>query len=79
MLLVPGTGGGYSVGFQTASIMVDFNVTLVIEETFTLAADQKSKIKSARNAYMHVLAYQLDYIKQSNLIVIDNKQMMMVL
>ena len=47
---------------QTVGI-VDCGVTLVIEETLALAADQQSKVKLASNANGPVLAYQLDTIK----------------
>ena len=67
LLLVQGTGGGTSDVTQTVGI-VDCGVTLVIEETLALSADQKSKIKSASNAYGPVLAYQLDFLKQTHLI-----------
>ena len=63
LLLVQGTGGGKSAVVQTVGI-VDCGVTLVIEETIALSADQKSKIKSASNAYGPVLAYHLDSLKK---------------
>ena len=67
LLLVQGTGAGKSAVAQTVGI-VDCGVTLVIEETLALAADQQSKVKSASNANGPVLAYQLDSIKKPNLI-----------
>ena len=67
LLLVQGTGAGKSAVAQTVGI-VDCGVTLVIEETLALAADQQSKVKSASNANGPVLAYLLDSIKKTNLI-----------
>ena len=67
LLLVQGTGAGKSAVAQTVGI-VDCGVTLVIEETLALAADQQSKVKSASNANGPVLAYQLDSIKKPDLI-----------
>ena len=62
LLLVQGTGGGKSAVAQTVGV-VDCGVTLVIEELLAVATDQKTKVKSASNAYGPVLAYQLDSIK----------------
>ena len=56
LLLVQDTGGGKSAVAQTVGI-VDCGVTLVIEETLALAADQKSKIRTASNKFSPVLAY----------------------
>ena len=66
LLLVQGTGGGKSAVAQTVGC-VDCGVTLVIVETLALAADQKSKIKSANGIYGPILAYQLDYMKEKHL------------
>ena len=63
MLLVQGTGGGKSAVAQTVG-SVECGVTLVIEATLALAADQRSKVAQARNTYGPVLAYQLDSIKK---------------
>ena len=67
LLLVQGTGAGKSAVAQTVGI-VNRGITLVIEETLALAADQQSKVKSASNANGLVLAYQLDTVKKPNLI-----------
>ena len=50
LLLVQGTGGGKSAVAHTVRY-VDCGVTIIIEETLTLAADQKSKVGQARNSY----------------------------
>ena len=67
LLLVQGTGGGKSAVAQTVGD-VNFGVILVIEELLTVATDQKTKVKSASNAYGPVLAYQLDSIKNPVLV-----------
>jgi len=67
LLLVQGTGGGKSVVAQTVG-GIDCGVTLVIEELLDVATDQKTKVKSASNAYGPVLAYQLDSIKNQLLV-----------
>ena len=67
LLLVQGTGGGKSAVAQTAGC-VDCGVTIIIEETLALAADQKSKVGRARNSYGPVLAYQLDSVKKPHLV-----------
>ena len=67
LLLVQGTGGGKSAVAQTFGI-VDGGVTLIIVETLSLAADQRSKIVSANGIYGPVLAYQLDSVKQKHLV-----------
>ena len=73
LLLVQGTGGGKSAVAQTVGC-VDCGVTVIIEATLALAADQRSKVKSAQNTYGPVLAYQLDSIKKPHLITkLQNK------
>lgn len=67
LLLVQGTSGGKSAVAQTFGI-VDGGVTLIIVETLSLAADQRSKIVSANGIYGPVLAYQLDSVKQKHLV-----------
>ena len=67
LLLVQGTGGGKSAVARTVGC-VDCGVTLVIVETLALAADQKSKIKSANGIYGPILAYQLDSMKEKHLV-----------
>ena len=67
LLLIQGTGGGKSAVAQTVGV-VDCGVTLVIEELLAVATDQKTKVKSASNAYGPVLAYQLDSIKNPVLV-----------
>ena len=63
LLLVQGTGGGKSVVAQTVGC-AECGVTVIIEATLALAADQRSKVDRARNTYGPVLAYQLDSIKK---------------
>ena len=73
MLLVQGTGGGKSAVAQTVGC-VECGVTLIIEATLALAADQRSKVTQARNTFGPVLAYQLDSIKKPHLITkLQNK------
>ena len=73
MLLVQGTSGGKSAVAQTVG-SVECGITLVIEATLALAADQRSKVAQARNTYGPVLAYQLDSIKKPHLITkLQNK------
>ena len=52
---------------QTVGI-VDCGVTLVIEETLALAADQKSTCKDISNVYGLVIACHFDSIQNHNLI-----------
>ena len=47
---------------------VDCGVTLIIEETLALAADQRSNVGRARNLHGPVLAYQLDSVKRPHLV-----------
>ena len=63
MLLAHITGGGKSAVAQTVRC-VEYGVTLIIEATSALAADQRSKVAQARTTYGPVLAYQLDSIKK---------------
>ena len=67
ILLVQGTGGGKSAVAQTVGC-VKCGVTLIIEATLALVADQRSKVAQARNTFGPVLAYQLDSIKKPHLI-----------
>merc|ERR1740124_1546062 len=67
LILVQGTGGGYSAVAQTVGV-VDCGFMLVIEELLALAIDQKSKVRSSSNAYGPVLAYQLDSLKNPLLV-----------
>ena len=67
LLLVQGTGGGKSAVVQTVGC-VNCGVTVVIEPTLALSADQRSKISRARNTYGPVLAYQLDSVKKPLLV-----------
>ena len=62
MLLVQGTGGGKSAVPQTVGA-VTRGVTLVIENTLSLSADQHSKIKSANTAHGPIKAFHLDSIR----------------
>ena len=67
LLLIQGTGSGKSAVVQTVGV-VDCGVTLVVEELLAVATDQKSKVRSASNAYSPVLAYQLDSLKNPLLV-----------
>ena len=62
MLLVQGTGGGKSAVPQTVGA-VTRGVTLIIENTLSLSADQHSKIKSANTAHGPIKAFHLDSIR----------------
>ena len=70
MLLVQGNGGGKSAVPQTVGA-VTCGVTLIIENTLSLSADQHSKIKSANKAHGPIKAFHIDSIrtktKQDNL------------
>ena len=61
-LLVQGTGGGKSAVYQAIGT-VDAGVTLVIETTLSLGADQSSKIASASGRNGPVESFQLDSLK----------------
>ena len=67
LLMVQGTGGGKSAVAQTVGC-VNCGVTVVIEPTLALSADQRSKVTRARNTYGPVLAYQLDSVKNPLLV-----------
>ena len=62
MLLVQGTGCGKSAVPQTVGA-VTRGVSLIIENTLSLSADQHSKIKSANTAHGPVKAFHLDLIR----------------
>ena len=62
MLLVQGTGGGKSAVPQTVGA-VTRGVTLIIENTLSLSADQHAKIKEANTAHGPVKAFHLDSIR----------------
>ena len=62
MLLVQGTGSGKSAVPQTVGA-VTRGVTLIIENTLSLSADQHSKIKSANTAHGPIKAFHLDSIR----------------
>ena len=62
MLLVQGTGGGKSAVPQTVGA-VTRGITLIIESTLSLSADQHSKINSANTANGPVKAFHLDSIR----------------
>ena len=73
MFLVQGNGGGKYAVAQTVGC-VKFGVTLIIEATLVLAADQRSKVVQVRNTFGPVLDYQLDSIKKPHLITnLQNK------
>ena len=67
LLLIQGTGGGKSAVAQTVGC-VNCGVTVVIEPTIALSADQRSKVARDRNTYGPVLAYQLDSVKNPLLV-----------
>ena len=62
MLLVQGTGGGKSAVPQTVG-SVTCGVTLIIENTLSLSADQHSKIHNANTTHGPVKAFHLDSIR----------------
>ena len=62
MLLVQGTGGGKSAVPQTVGC-VTRGITLIIENTLSLSADQHSKIDKANTAYGTIKAFHLDSIR----------------
>ena len=64
-LLVQGTGGGKSAVYQAVGT-VDAGVTLVIETTLSLGADQSSKISSASGINGPVESFQLDSLKSKS-------------
>ena len=61
LLLVQGTGTGKSTVPQTVGV-ITCGVTLVIENTLSLGADQRSKFKNASQHNGPITAYQLDSI-----------------
>ena len=65
LLLIQGTGGGKSAVPQTVGV-VTRGVTLIIENTLSLSADQQSKIKRASDVNGPVRAFHLDSIKRQN-------------
>ena len=62
MLLVQGTGGGKSAVPQTVGT-VTCGVTLIIENTLSLSADQHSKIKKAKPGHGPIKSFHLDSIR----------------
>ena len=62
MLLVQGTGGGKSAVPQTVGA-VTRGITLIIENTLSLSADQHAKIKNANTTHGPVKAFHLDSIR----------------
>ena len=65
LLLVQGTGGGKSAVPQTVGV-VTRGVTLIIENTLSLSADQKSKVNRASNVNGIVKAFHLDSVKRAS-------------
>ena len=65
LLLVQGTGGGKSMVPMTVGITT-CGVSLIIENTQSLSADQVSKFDVANTAYGPVKAFHLDSIKDNN-------------
>ena len=66
LLLVQSTGGGKSMVPMTVGITT-CGVTLIIENTQSLSADQVSKFDVANTAYGPVKANQLDSIKDDKM------------
>ena len=64
-LLVRGTGGGKSAVMQTLAT-IKCGVTIVIENTLSLSADQIMKIRSASQSYGIVQGVHLDSIKRDD-------------
>ena len=62
VLLVQGTGSGKSTVPQTVSV-VTCGITLVIENTLSLGADQCSKFEKAVQNHGPVQEFQLDALK----------------
>lgn len=62
LLLVQGTGGGKSAVAQTIR-GIDAGVTLIIQNTLSLASDQRSKISSSRKTSGPVESFHLDALK----------------
>ena len=62
MLLVQGTGGGKSAVPQTVGA-VTCGITLIIESTLSLSADQHSKIKNANSTHGPIKAFHIDSIR----------------
>ena len=56
LLFVQGTSSGKFPIAQTIGV-INFGVTLVIEELIAVSTNQKMKVKSASNAYDPVLVY----------------------
>ena len=65
LLLVQSTGGGKSMVPMTVG-SVTRGVTLIIENTQSLAADQVSKYNQANNSYGPIKAFHLDAIKTTD-------------
>jgi superfamily II DNA helicase RecQ len=60
MLLVQSTGGGKSAAPQTCGCM-NAGVTIVLENTLALGADQCSKLDQLQSP--NIITYQLDHMK----------------
>lgn len=71
-LRVQGSSGG-KLAFAQTVCYIDYGITIMIKETLTLAADQKSKVDKAQNTYGPVLAYQLDSMKTRLVQILQNK------
>ena len=65
VLLVQGTGGGKSAVPQTVGI-VDGGVTLIIENTLSLGADQEYRIIEASKSVGPMESFQLDSLKSKS-------------
>ena len=61
MLLIQGTSSGKSAVLQTVGVVM-CRVTLIIENTLSLAANQQSKYSSATQNHGPILSYQIDSI-----------------
>ena len=63
ILLVQGTGSGKSSVPQTIGV-VDGGVTIIIENTLSLSADQMSKIDAASNKHKFIQSFQTDNLSK---------------
>ena len=62
MLLIQGTGSGKSTVPQTVGV-VTCGVTMILENTLSLGADQQSKLRHANQDHGPIHAFQLDSLK----------------
>ena len=67
MLLVRGTGNEKSDVVQIVECIC-CSITIVVEETLTLAVDQCSKITQSKYIHGHFLTFQLNSVKKIDII-----------